>query len=130
MVRFARYWDLIGNSGRFPDALPLLLGEHPFEHFMSLSDWLFATTTQTHRIALPRLFDLLRDFLVQELKLPTTTVEPVLINDFSHNRLKGQPGFVKRRANSEDKFVTRASAAKDQRQSVALAQRQHRHVSS
>ncbi len=130
MVRFARYWDLIGNSGRFPNALPLLLGEQPFEHFMSLSDWLFATTTQTHRIALPRLFDLLRDFLVQELKLPVTTVEPTLTNDFSHNRLKGQPGFLKRKINQQEKLGTPVPATKDQSQSVALAQRQHRHVSS
>jgi len=34
MVRFARYWDLVGNSGRFVNTLPLLLGSDPFKHFM------------------------------------------------------------------------------------------------
>ena len=59
--RFARYWDLIANSGRFGHSLPLLLGTTPFERFLMLSDWLFASTGQTHKIALPRLFRLLAD---------------------------------------------------------------------
>ncbi|MBF0135825.1 MAG: DUF4080 domain-containing protein [Magnetococcales bacterium] len=66
--RFARYWDLIGNSGRFAKTRPGLLGEQsPFAQFMALSDWLFATTGQTHRIALPRLYDLVQTGLVQAL---------------------------------------------------------------
>ena len=95
MVRFARYWDLIGNSGRFPNSLPLLLSDKPFNRFMALSDWLFNTTGQTHKIALPRLFNLLHDFLINELQLPTTDVEPALLRDHHHNRLKGLPGFAK-----------------------------------
>ena len=57
--RFARYWDLVANSGRFNLSLPLLLGDSPFERFLGLSDWLYETTGQTHKIALPRLFRLL-----------------------------------------------------------------------
>ena len=60
--RFARYWDMIANSGRFSSTLPQILGQQPFENFMALTDWLFATTAQTHNIALPRLFKLLHDF--------------------------------------------------------------------
>ena len=56
LTRFARYWDLIANSGRFAHTLPLLLGDAPFARFLQLSDWLYARTQQTHRIALPRLF--------------------------------------------------------------------------
>jgi len=119
MVRFARYWDLIGNSGRFPNTLTPLLGPQPFHRFMALSDWLFATTTQTHRIALPRLFDLLHQFMIRELSAHHSKVETALIEDFSHNRLKGQPGFIKRQRNSEQQ---------DQHQKLSGAQRQQRHV--
>ena len=59
--RFARYWDLMANSGRFVNTMPLLLGNSPFERFLALSDWLFVTTGQTHKIALPRLFRLVAD---------------------------------------------------------------------
>ena len=46
LVRFARYWDLVANSGRFAHTLPLILGDAPFAHFMALSDWLYAQPTR------------------------------------------------------------------------------------
>ena len=55
LVRFARYWDLVANSGRFTHTVPVLLGETPFKSFMAFSDWLYANTDATHRIALDRL---------------------------------------------------------------------------
>jgi hypothetical protein len=95
MVRFARYWDLVANSGRFPNVLPLLLADQPFQHFLLFSDWLFDTTGQTHRIALPKLFDLIRNHLLEIRNLDIATVDAALIGDFSHNRLKGLPKFTR-----------------------------------
>ncbi len=57
--RFARYWDMIANSGRFKYTLPLLLGEKPFDNFIQLSDVLYQTSGSTWKIALKRLFILL-----------------------------------------------------------------------
>lgn len=57
--RFARYWDLIANAGRYPRTLPRLLADQPFARFMSLSDWLYEQTRQTHAIAQDRLLRLL-----------------------------------------------------------------------
>ncbi|MDG1688561.1 MAG: hypothetical protein P8J13_06470 [Gammaproteobacteria bacterium] len=36
--RFARFWDMIGNSGRFANTLPIILSERPFQRFLQLSD--------------------------------------------------------------------------------------------
>ena len=59
LKRFARYWDLLGNSGRLVRSLPVLLAHgSPFWRFLDLSDWLWRTTGQTHAIALTRLFEL------------------------------------------------------------------------
>ncbi|MBM5572488.1 MULTISPECIES: B12-binding domain-containing radical SAM protein [Deefgea] len=55
LVRFARYWDLVANSGRFANTLPVLLGDAPFANFMAFADWLYQSTDATHRIALDRL---------------------------------------------------------------------------
>ncbi len=63
LVRFARYWDLIANSGRFAHTLPLILSESPFAQFMALSDWIYARTDATHRIALERLAALVGEWL-------------------------------------------------------------------
>ena len=48
--RFARYWNIIGNSGRFVHFLGLIKEQDsPFYEFLSLSDWLFSTTGRTHK---------------------------------------------------------------------------------
>ncbi|MCB1850284.1 MAG: DUF4080 domain-containing protein [Gammaproteobacteria bacterium] len=92
--RFARYWDLIGNSGRFPHTLPLLLGEQPFQRFMQLSDWLFASTGQVHRFALTRLFDLLCEGCVTQLGLDRERVVDCLSRDFQRCAVKGLPASL------------------------------------
>lgn len=63
LVRFARYWDLVANSGRFANTIPVLLGEAPFDNFMAFSDWIYAHTDATHRIALDRLAKLVAQWL-------------------------------------------------------------------
>lgn len=66
LVRFARYWDLVANSGRFAHTMPLILRESPFVNFMKLSNWLYASTDATHRIALERLAVLVTKWLIEE----------------------------------------------------------------
>ncbi len=63
LVRFARYWDLVANSGRFAAVMPDILGETPFARFLALSDWLYANTDATHRISPERLGRLLNAWL-------------------------------------------------------------------
>ena len=63
LVRFARYWDLVANSGRFANTTRVLLGEAPFDNFMAFSDWIYAHTDATHRIALDRLAKLVAQWL-------------------------------------------------------------------
>jgi len=71
MRRFARYWDLVANSGRFARALPLLWRDaSPFERFLRFSDWLHARLRRTHEIALNTLAESLHVFLTTELGLP------------------------------------------------------------
>ena len=63
IVRFARYWDLVANSGRFAARMPAVLGDKPFVRFLALSDWLYAHTDATHRISPERLARLLDTWL-------------------------------------------------------------------
>ncbi|MEE9333276.1 MAG: DUF4080 domain-containing protein [Granulosicoccaceae bacterium] len=118
MVRFARYWDLIGNSGRFTNTLPLLLNAGPFEHFMALSDWLFQTTTQTHRFALSKLFELLHEFMTSHKQWKTSDVETALLADFKLNKLKGLPMFARQIVSTADGGVAQTSPAQRQRRHI------------
>lgn len=95
LERFARYWDLIGNSGRFRQTRPLLLGDAPFERFLTLSDWLFAATGQTHQLALERLFNWLYRGLLEALQVPEPIARMHLTEDYQQSGAKGLPDFLK-----------------------------------
>jgi len=92
--RFARYWDIIVNNGRFKHSQALLLGDQPFENFLALSDWLYTTTDQTHRFALDRLFVLLHRAMIEVLGRDPQQVEQCLLQDFQRSGLKGRPKFL------------------------------------
>ena len=63
LVRFARYWDLVANSGRFTNTIGALLADTPFDNFMAFSDWIYGKTDATHRIALDKLAALVTQWL-------------------------------------------------------------------
>ncbi len=94
IVRFARYWDLVGNSGRFHRALPLLLADSPFARFMQFTDWLYARTAKTHEFALEKLCGYLHDFLV-ETGSDAATVAIAVVGDYEASGAKGRLPFMK-----------------------------------
>lgn len=120
--RFARYWELVVNSGRFSATLKLLLdGGSAFEHFLNFSDWLWRTTGKTHEFALEKLVDLLHEHLTQVRGLPRSAVEATLLADYQASGARGKPPSL---ANLLDRFP----AATRQPHRPALTQRQTRHV--
>ncbi len=82
LVRFARYWDLVANSGRFANTVKTLLGARPFENFMAFSDWLYTKTDATHRIALERLAKLVAEWLVVT-GMPQEGASALLASDYA-----------------------------------------------
>ncbi len=62
---FARFWDLVGNSGHFRHTLPLLwdAGASPFASFLAFTDWLYPKLGRRHSIALATLAEHLFDYL-------------------------------------------------------------------
>ncbi len=94
--RFARYWDMIANSGRFINTLPIILGDTPFRCFMQLSDELYLLTGSTWKIALKRLFDLIYTVAVSKLKIDTDKIKALLADDYRRCGQKGLPAFLQR----------------------------------
>jgi len=122
LTRFARYWDMIANSGRFPSALPLILGDAPFTRFLALSDWLYAETRQTHQIALDRLYDLVHAGLVAIMGCSSEEATQVLAQDYAGSGARGAPAFLKQEKSVADR--TEKTKAANQ------ATRQLRHLAS
>jgi hypothetical protein len=83
LVRFARYWDLVANSGRFGNTIKQLLGDSPFANFMAFSDWIYAHTDATHRIALDRLATLVRQWLEEERGMPHEQAAALVASDYA-----------------------------------------------
>ncbi|MGV7211589.1 DUF4080 domain-containing protein [Oxalobacteraceae bacterium A2-2] len=88
LVRFARYWDLVANSGRFGNTLPVLLGEDAFGNFMAFSDWLYANTDATHRIALDRLAAMVSRWL-QARGMDKQAADQLLASDYAGKNESG-----------------------------------------
>ncbi|MCA8975351.1 MAG: DUF4080 domain-containing protein [Planctomycetes bacterium] len=83
MKRFARYWDIVANSGNWQCTLAVLL-EGPSAHaaFDAFAVWLFATARATHGIAQKRLAGLLWRWLVDERGLDRERVGAAMADDY------------------------------------------------
>jgi hypothetical protein len=83
MRSFARFWDLVGNSGNFVETTPMIWRRSgtPFQSFLQFSDWLFERTEARHGIALTRLIQLLHEFLNSEQGVSPAAAAEALWND-------------------------------------------------
>ncbi len=121
--RFARYWELVANSGRFSAALALLLAPgSAFQHFLCFSDWLWLHTQKTHQFALEKLVDLLHLHLTAVRGLPAATVQAALLADYQASGARGRPACL---AGLQQQ---RASASPPDAGAQPRAERQGRHV--
>ncbi len=110
--RFARYWDLVGNSGNFVETTPFIwqaagLGSplagtdetpalaSPFWSFLKWSDWLYAQVRRTDGIALSRLVELLFRYLTAELGQDASQVAAVLWRDYQRGGRSDKPAFLR-----------------------------------
>ena len=123
--RFARYWDLVGNSGNFKESCSLIWSgteKSPFAAFMQWSEWLHARAKRTDSIALMRLMELLFEFLTSELALDKTVVANKLYEDYRRGGRSDKPGFLK-------DFISEDGRSVKQSQSNSkLPRRQARHM--
>jgi radical SAM superfamily enzyme YgiQ (UPF0313 family) len=141
--RFARYWDLVGNSGNFVESTPLIWGvaqvsdlcknkndftdrrsvpRSPFRAFLRFSEWLHARTGRTDSIALVRLMELLFKFLTGELKSDAKQVAETLWRDYQRGGRHDKPNFLKDFLSTEEKAVPLHKTK------TALPKRQARHL--
>ncbi len=121
--RFARYWDLTGNSGNFLESTPLIWrDESPFQSFLRWSDWLHARVKRTDSIALMRLMELLFEFLTGELHLDTKLVAETLWRDYKRGGRHDKPGFMK------DFLVAEEPLLPSSKIKTSLPKRQARHL--
>ena len=94
--RFARYWDLVANSGNFIETTPLIWGEaSPFECFLKFSDWLYQASGRTHGIALKRLAELVFVYLTEQAGQVPLQAAAAVWQDYQRSGRSDRPPFLR-----------------------------------
>ncbi|HEX4796234.1 MAG TPA: DUF4080 domain-containing protein [Humisphaera sp.] len=125
MRRFARYWDLIANSGNFPQASLLIWREQPsaFQSFLRLTDWLYARFGRNHAIAMNNLAEALFVYLTTEVRLDAQITAKALWSDYKQGGRPDCPMFLRPFIPEADRAFQRG------RQMPDIPRRQARHLS-
>jgi len=97
MRRFARYWDLVANSGNFVETTPLIWGDgSPFAGFARFCDFLFENEGRTHGIPLTRLAERVFDYLTTHCRLDEEMVAGTIWADYCRGGRHDRPRFLRR----------------------------------
>ena len=106
MKRFARFWDLVYNSGNFKKTAPhLWIKGKVYEGFYAFSEWIYMQTESTWQISLERLSELLFRYLTSVLDYEENLIKALLIDDIMGQRGRKLPSFLQENysANQEQK---------------------------
>lgn len=109
--RFARFWDMIGNSGRFKHTLRAILGNNPFQRFLRFSDLFYEAAGSSWKISLRRQFDLIYTILTEEMGQEEARIQALLTLDYERS---GQKGILKFDQNNTNKSAKAGVANKRQ----------------
>lgn len=111
--RFARYWDMIGNSGRFKSTLPLILGESAFANFFQLSESIYQREGSTWKISLQRLFALIYTILNTDMNIADDKIIARLKLDYENSGEKGRfENLIKKQPKPEKTGIANKRQAK------------------
>jgi len=131
--RFARYWDLIANSGRFKHTLPALLADQPYARFMELGDWIFASTGQTHKISYARLLAIVHSAASELGLVSSEDLYTTLSADSAANGDPHPPRWLDKRlaspANGLSMNVKKKTASEKNNAPTPSRQKRHLHYS-
>mgnify|MGYP000086872492 CR=1 FL=1 len=117
--RFARYWDMIGNSGRFKYSLPHILSDKPFDDFMMITEWIFNKTGQIHKISLKKLYELISQSVEALFPEKHLFVISKIELDYNASKLKSLFNGLKLYAVPQVETVSKNKALKRQKQHMS-----------
>jgi len=125
MRRFAKYWDIVANSGNFVKTTPLIweldATASPFQSFARFSDWLYERIGKQHGIALTNLTEYLFRYLTEEVRADANEVAQVIYEDYQRTGRSDVPPFLRPHLPVELRTVDRRRIAAPKRQAKHMA---------
>jgi radical SAM superfamily enzyme YgiQ (UPF0313 family) len=95
LARFARFWDLVANSGNFIESAPRLWRDgSPFASFIAFSDWLYARLGRTWAIPLVELAESVFVYLVDVLGHDAQATAETIWRDYQRGNRPDRPAFL------------------------------------
>ncbi|WP_304545111.1 B12-binding domain-containing radical SAM protein [Sulfurimonas microaerophilic] len=96
MKRFARFWDILHNSGNFKNSVELLWkDESVFTNFYAFSLWVYEQTDATYKISLQRQGELLFKYLTECKKITPDIVADAMLSDMMKLKGRAVPNYLK-----------------------------------
>jgi len=102
MNRFAKYWDLIANSGNFTNTTEWIResaktreDQSFFWEFFGLSEFMTLKFAETHSIALQSLLEALWTYLTDVKGLEKDMVRDLLLSDYMKDKPRNIPSFLR-----------------------------------
>lgn len=95
MKRFARFWDIVYNSGNFQKTTALLFEDGKvFENFYDLSKWLYRRSESTYKISLDRMAEFLFEYM--SAKFDKEKIANIILEDVMKVGGRKIPPFLKK----------------------------------
>ncbi len=119
--RFARYWDLVANSGNFVSSKRFILASRrsAFEAFMLFSEWLFGQVGRRASINLRTLTELVFRYVIEECAVRQEELGPLLVGDYIRGGRRDLPKVLKPFVTEELVAPVRAPLALKRQQRAA-----------
>ena len=95
LKRFARFWDIVYNSGNFQKTTALLFEDGKvFENFYNLSKWLYRRSESTYKISLDRMAEFLFEYM--SAKFDKEKIANIILEDVMKVGGRKIPPFLKK----------------------------------
>ncbi len=96
LKRFARFWDLVYNSGNFHRTKEFIWQDCTvYDGFYEFSEWIYHQTQSTWQISLMRLSELLFNYLTEYKNYDKTLVADTVLKDIIRVEGRKVPGFLR-----------------------------------
>ncbi|WP_024955770.1 B12-binding domain-containing radical SAM protein [Sulfurospirillum arcachonense] len=96
MKRFARFWDMVYNSGNFKKSVTYLFAEGKvFDGFFAFSEWIYEQTESTWQISLDRLAGFVFKYITEVLHVDIEVAKETMIEDVMVVRGRKLPKFLR-----------------------------------
>jgi hypothetical protein len=95
MKRFARFWDLVYNSGNFRGTVEYIFEDDVFAGFFNFSEWIYGRSESTWQISLNRLSEYIFEYLTEYKEYDKKEIAESILKDIIKVQGRKIPGFLR-----------------------------------